>query len=135
MTIFWCIFSGFLSGIFGGMGMGGGTLLIPILSIFLGFEQKLCQGINLMSFLLMALVSIYIHRKSNLIVLKGVFWIIIPGVVFSVFGAFLMSFFSTNILKICFGCFLIVLAISDFFKVFKKLFTKIFIYDIIYIVK
>lgn len=120
MTIFWCIFAGFFSGIFSGMGMGGGTLLIPILSIFLGFEQKLCQGINLMSFLFVALVSIFIHRKSSLVETKGTFWIIVPGVVFSVLGAFLMSVLPTNLMKVCFGVFLIVFACFEFFKVFKK---------------
>ena len=34
------ILSGVVSGILGGMGMGGGTLLIPILTIFLNFAQK-----------------------------------------------------------------------------------------------
>ena len=34
------ITTGFLSGIIGGMGIGGGTILIPIMTIFLGFDQK-----------------------------------------------------------------------------------------------
>ena len=32
------IITGFLSGIIGGMGIGGGTILIPIMTIFLGFD-------------------------------------------------------------------------------------------------
>ena len=34
------IITGFLSGIIGGMGIGGGTILIPIMTIFLGFDQN-----------------------------------------------------------------------------------------------
>jgi len=52
MNIFAIILSllfGILSGVLGGLGMGGGTLLIPLLTIFLNFEQKLAQGINLLS--------------------------------------------------------------------------------------
>ena len=32
-----------LSGIFAGMGMGGGTFLIPMLSLFFGIEQIYCN--------------------------------------------------------------------------------------------
>ena len=51
MNWVYLILSGIISGIIGGMGMGGGTLLIPILSICLGFEQKQAQGINLLVFI------------------------------------------------------------------------------------
>ena len=34
MYWFWLVISGVLSGIVAGMGMGGGTILIPLLSIF-----------------------------------------------------------------------------------------------------
>ena len=112
--------AGVFSGVFGGMGMGGGTLLIPILSIFFGFEQKLSQGINLLSFLLMSLVSIFIHIKNGFVTTKDIFPVVLFGVIFSILGAFFVSYVSADFLKIGFGVFLIVLAIVDFFKVFKK---------------
>ena len=55
---------GFFAGIIGGMGMGGGTLLIPILTIFLSFEQKNAQAINLLVFIPMAIVALIIHFKN-----------------------------------------------------------------------
>lgn len=111
---------GFLSGIFGGLGMGGGTLLIPILTIFLNFDQKLSQGINLLSFLVMAIFSIYIHYRHGYIVTKNIWLIIVFGVLFSVLGAILMSFLPSKILKIAFGVFLIALSVVEFAKIFKK---------------
>ncbi len=120
MIYFWYILAGFISGIFGGLGMGGGTLLIPILTIFLGFNQKLSQGINLMSFLVMSIVSIYIHYRNGFIVTKHIFWIILFGSIFSFLGAVAMSFMSSHILKIIFGVFLCVLAVVEFVKVLKK---------------
>ena len=120
MVYFFYVLAGVVSGIFGGLGMGGGTLLIPILTIFLNFDQKLAQGINLISFLVMALFSLYIHHKNGYIATKHIFYIIIPGVLFSVLGAFLMSLTSSKILKIIFGVFLIILSIVEFIKVFKK---------------
>ena len=120
MIYFFYILAGLASGIFGGMGMGGGTLLIPILTIFLGVDQKLSQGINLLSFLVMALFSIFIHYKNGYIVTKNIWLIVLFGVVFSVIGAILMSFLSSSILKIIFGVFLCALAVVEFVKVFKK---------------
>ena len=120
MLYFWYILAGFISGIFGGLGMGGGTTLIPILTIFLGMDQKLAQGINLLSFLVMAMFSIYIHYRTGYIITKNLFWIIFFGVVFSILGAVLMSFLPSKILKMIFGVFLCVLAVVEFVKVFKK---------------
>ena len=45
---------GVLSGAVGGMGMGGGTVTIPLLVLFAGVEQKLAQAANLFSFLPMS---------------------------------------------------------------------------------
>ena len=56
--VFWEIFAGLLGGIIGGMGMGGGTLTIPILTIFLSFQQLRAQGVNLVAFLPMAIIAI-----------------------------------------------------------------------------
>ncbi len=120
MIYFFYILAGFLSGIFGGLGMGGGTLLIPVLTIFLDFDQKLSQGINLLSFLVMAIFSVYIHYKHGFIVTKNIYWIIIFGVIFAILGAILMTFLPSKILKIGFGVFLILLSIVEFVKILKK---------------
>ena len=120
MIYFYYVLAGLFSGVFGGLGMGGGTILIPILTIFLGFEQKLSQGINLLSFLVMAIFSIYIHYRNGFIITKHIFWIIIFGVIFAVVGAILMSFISSKLLKMIFGGFLCVLAVVEFIKVFKN---------------
>ena len=39
MSFIFYLLAGFLSGVLGGMGMGGGTVLIPALTIFFGVEQ------------------------------------------------------------------------------------------------
>ena len=120
MSIFLYILFGFLSGIFGGMGMGGGTLLIPLLTIFLNVNQKLAQGINLVSFLIMALISIVIHYKNGFIKTKGIGYIISSGVIFSCGGALLASYLPTKLLRLLFGVFLCVLALFEFVKAIKK---------------
>ncbi len=111
---------GFVSGIFGGLGMGGGTLLIPLLSLLLGLDQKLCQGINLVSFLVMALFSLLIHYKNGFIETKGIWYIILSGLFFSLGGALLASVVPSEILRISFGVFLCILSIIEFIKALTK---------------
>ena len=66
MQIFLLILAGIVGGIIGGMGMGGGTLLIPILTIFLDVEQKNAQAINLVAFIPMAIIVKYKEKGDRL---------------------------------------------------------------------
>lgn len=111
---------GVLAGVFGGMGMGGGTLLIPMLTIVLGFEQKLAQAINLISFLVMAIFSLIVHFKNGLIKTKNLWLMIIFGIIFSFLGAFLAGKINAGYLRKMFGVFLVILAIFQGKELIKK---------------
>ena len=102
---------GFLAGIIGGMGMGGGTLLIPILTIFLSLSQKSAQAINLLVFIPMSLVAIIIHFKNKLVDFKVGIPIMLVGVCFSILGSILANTISNYILKKIFGGFLLVVGV------------------------
>ena len=110
-ALFWLIIAGFISGIVGGMGMGGGTLLIPILTIFLFFPQKVAQAINLIVFIPMAIVSLVVHIKNKLVDFRVGVPIIITGTLFSIGGSILASFVSNEILRKIFGGFLLLVGI------------------------
>ena len=99
--------------------MGGGTLLIPLLTIFLGVGQKLSQGINLVAFLVMALFSLVIHFKNGYLETRGIIYIILSGIVFSVGGALLASVISAGTLRTAFGVFLCVLSLYQMYKAIK----------------
>ena len=120
MMIFLQVVAGFLGGILGGMGMGGGTLLIPILAIFLQMEQRLCQGINLLTFLVMALVSLVIHFRHNLVEISIVFPLVLGGLIFSVFGAMVAGVVPNEKLKVIWGVFLLILGVFQLFCTFLK---------------
>ncbi|MBR2433452.1 MAG: sulfite exporter TauE/SafE family protein [Clostridia bacterium] len=120
MNIVLYIIFGILAGVFGGMGLGGGTVLIPLLTIFLSVNQKLAQGYNLLTFLIMAVVAIIIHAKNKLIDLKSIIWIVVFGAVFCVGGALLTTIVDTKILKIIFAIFLILLSIWQFVSALKE---------------
>ena len=65
--------AGLAGGLLGGMGMGGGTVLIPLLSIFMNVDQHAAQALNLISFLPMAVVAHVIHFKNGLVNTKSRF--------------------------------------------------------------
>lgn len=116
MDIIYLFVAGLISGVVGGMGMGGGTLLIPILSIFLGFAQKSAQGINLLVFIPMSIFAIVVHIKNKLIDFKVGVPVIIAGVIFSVIGSLIANRLSNNNLRVYFGVFLLVVGVYQFIQ-------------------
>ena len=113
------ILAGLISGVFGGMGMGGGTLLIPILTIFLGFTQKNAQAINLLVFIPMALVSLIIHIKNKLVDFKVGILIMATGICFSLIGSMLASSISNDLLRKIFGGFLVAVGLNQVIQTIK----------------
>lgn len=107
MTWMYLLIAGFVSGIVGGMGMGGGTLLIPVLTIFLAFTQKNAQAINLLVFIPMAIFALFVHIKNKLVDFKVGIPIVLIGVLFSVGGSILANNLSNGFLKRIFGVFLL----------------------------
>ena len=110
--------AGLVSGVVGGMGMGGGTLLIPILSIFLGFAQKDAQGINLLVFIPMSIVALVVHIKNKLVDFRVGIPIVLIGVVFSVVGSMIANKLSNNNLRTYFGVFLLLVGVFQFVQTF-----------------
>lgn len=108
--------SGIAAGILGGMGMGGGTILIPLLTIFFNVGQKEAQAINLVAFIPMAMVSLAIHIKNKRVKKEGLLWIIVPAVLTSVGGGFAAQAVDGEVLKKIFGGFLLLLSVVQFFS-------------------
>ena len=118
INIIYLILAGFISGIVGGMGMGGGTLLIPILSIFLGFAQKRAQGINLLVFIPMSIVALVVHIKNKLVDFRAGIPIMISGILASIVGALFAMKISSIILQKLFGGFLLMVGLWQIISIF-----------------
>ena len=112
--ILFCL-TGVAGGLLGGMGMGGGTVLIPLLTILFKVPQKLAQAINLIAFLPMGAVALIIHIKNKLVRGKNLGFIILPACIFAVLSSFLTSRLKNELLSKIFGGFLIFLALLQFF--------------------
>ncbi len=59
--------AGFLTGILSAWGIGGGTLLLLVMTLFLGVDQLTAQGINLLYFLPTAAMALVEHKKNGLL--------------------------------------------------------------------
>lgn len=104
---------GMVAGTLGGMGMGGGTLLIPLLTILLGFNQKIAQAINLISFSIMAMIVIIFHIKNKLIDVKIALIFASFSLATSILGALLASVVDSSALRVAYGILLIGIAIYE----------------------
>ena len=118
--ILWEVIAGVVGGIVAGMGMGGGTLTIPILTIFLKYEQLRAQGINLIAFLPMSVVALFIHFKNKLVDVKSTWLLAVVGCVFSLGGAIIANHISNLLLKKFFALFLIGLGVWQFVEIRRK---------------
>lgn len=91
--------------------MGGGTVMIPALTVFCGVGQHAAQLTNLLSFLPMSALSLSVHKKQGLIRTDGLAAIIIPAVITSAAGGLVALFLPAPLLRRLFGAFLVVLAV------------------------
>ena len=119
MKIFLYIIIGVAGGLFGGMGMGGGTLLIPLLTLAAGVEQHLAQAINLIAFVPMSVVALLIHKKNGYVEVKQSAPIVVLALGGAVGGSFLAEYAGGFVLRACYGAFLIVLGVIQFYKTVK----------------
>ena len=111
MDFVWFILIAILSGVFAGMGMGGGTFLIPLITLLMNTPQNIAQCINLLVFVPMAIVTIIIYAKQKLIDFKS-WWIVsIPACIVSAIGALVAVNLSGQVLKIIFGSFIALIGI------------------------
>lgn len=124
MNYVWLAVGAVLSGIVGGMGMGGGTLLIPVLTIFFKFNQQNAQGINLLVFIPMSIVAVIIHMKNNLINYKVGITLMLSGIITSVLASILANKLNSKLLSRLFGGFLLIIAVFQIIQLIRMLIIK-----------
>ncbi len=105
-----------VGGIIGGMGMGGGTLLIPLLTFAAGMEQHLAQSINLMAFIPMSGAALFIHKKNGYVDVKMSLPIMSLALIGAVCGSLAAGYSGGHVLRMSYGVFLIALGIYQFVK-------------------
>ncbi len=104
-----------ISGIIGGMGMGGGGVLIIYLSLFTDTQQSTAQGINLLFFLPTAIMSLIYYSRKKLIEWKLALPFAAMGTAGTLLGCFLCGRFDSGVLSKLFGVLLLVMGVSGLF--------------------
>ena len=112
------ILIGGLSGIFSGIGMGGGTILIFLLTTFAGLEQHIAQATNLIYFIPTAISAIIVNYKN--IDVKLATYISGCGIIGAIIGSIISVNIQVGTLRKLFGIFLIAIAIHEIYTLWKE---------------
>jgi len=118
------ILMGIISGIVTGTGMGGGTVLIFLLTFFCSINQHVAQATNLIYFIPTSISAIIVNAKNKNIDVKLAIYISIFGIIGSLFGAKLATNTNVEDLKKYFGYFLAIIAIHEIYVILKEYIKK-----------
>lgn len=114
------IIFGLIAGIISSLGMGGGTILILLLSLFLNVEQHIAQATNLIFFVPTSITAIIMNIKN-----KNINWriskdIIIYGVIGALIGSYISTYLQNNNLKRIFGIFLLFISFFQIYEIYSS---------------
>ena len=108
--------AGFVAGIAGALGLGGGSVLLLYLTMFAGVAQRQAQGINLIFFIPCAITALIVHSRSRLIQWREALPCAAVGLFGSVGGYMLSGLLDESILRMIFAVFLLVLGVREMFR-------------------
>lgn len=114
------LLAGLFSGVIASMGMGGGAVLLIYLTIFLNTEQLNAQGINLLFFIPIGILSILIYALKKQIKFKKVLPLALFGAVGSIIGYSVTAYLEVGLLSKLFAGFLIIVGLFEIFSIGKN---------------
>ena len=122
MQFLYFILAGILGGILAGMGMGGGTLTLPLLVLVMGVGQLTAQFANLIAFLPSGTIALGVHAKNGLVKTDNLLYLLLPALVTCAVASLFATKIEGDILKKLFGGFLCAVAVGSLaFKTFGSL--------------
>lgn len=107
---------GALSGVIASMGLGGGFVLLIWLTLHDGMQQRQAQGVNLLFFLPIALISVIMHLRGGLIDKRLILRMIPGGVLGAVLGTFAANMVGNDLLRKIYAVFLLVFGLRELFR-------------------
>ena len=100
------------AGIISSWGVGGGTLLLLVMTLFLGIDQRTAQGINLLFFLPTAVGALLCHAKNGYLDKPTLKSAIPAAVLAAAAGAWLATAIDVELLRRPFGIYLLFSGLS-----------------------
>ncbi len=111
MKMLWLFLAGLCGGVLAGMGMGGGTLTIPLLVLALGVGQLTAQFANLVAFLPAGAAALAVHAGNGLADWKSLVAVLPAAVAASAVTSAFAADVSGELLGKLFGGFLVAIAV------------------------
>lgn len=93
-------------------GVGGGTLLLLVMTLFLGVDQRTAQGINLLFFLPTAASALICHWKNGYLDKPALKAAVPPAVILALVGAWAATALDVELLRKPFGVYLLLSGVS-----------------------
>jgi uncharacterized protein len=97
------VVAGVLSGL---LGIGGGAVMVPAMTLLMGLSQHTAQGTSLLVIIPTAISGSITHFRMDNIRVETAAWLSAGGVAGAIAGAFLALASPDAILRLLFGCYL-----------------------------
>ena len=115
-----CALVGAVCGVLSGLGIGGGSLLMIWLTALQDLPQRQAQGINLLYFLPAGLTALPAHLKNGYVEKGLLFPAISAGLLCAALASWAATALDVDLLRKLFGCFLILIGLSELFGRVKE---------------
>lgn len=93
-------------------GVGGGTLLLLVMTLFLGVDQRAAQGVNLLFFLPTAASALFCHAKGGYLDKPTLKAAVPAAVAAALAGAWISNAVDVELLRKPFGVYLLLSGVS-----------------------
>jgi hypothetical protein len=104
---------GTLAGLFSGLfGVGGGAIIVPLLVLWLGFDERAATGTSLAAIVVIAAVATAVHGAYGNVHLREGVLVGVPAVAGVLIGTELQRRISTKAISLVFSAMLAVVAVD-----------------------
>ena len=100
------------TGVLSAWGVGGGTLLLLVMTLFLGVDQRTAQGINLLFFLPTAVSALICHARGGYLDKPTLKSAVPLAVAAALAGAWIATNLDVAVLRKPFGVYLLLSGVS-----------------------
>src|SRR5665647_1750216 len=101
------------------IGIGGGFLYVPTLTLLFGFDQKVAVGTSLAVMIFSSCAATLVYQRQKKILYSVAALLIVPGSIFSVVGSALTWFIDAWILVVLFSLVLILMSLQMLIPSFR----------------
>ena len=112
--------AGFGAGILSAWGVGGGTLLLLVMTLILGVPQQQAAAVNLLYFLPTAAMGVIAHKRNGLLETEALKSAIPWGTMAAAAGALAATAVDTAILRRLFGAYLLLAAAGSLRQLWRE---------------